>query len=150
MLSLEDERQISAVLIRYATGIDRKDWALFESCFTEDCRTEYSGAPAWTSARELTKVMEDAHVKFRHTLHRMSNIVIDGEGDRAQTRVYVDALLVPSDRDVPVTSARGYYEDEFVRTATGWRIAVRRFTFVDRFLRDTPPLELGEDDWFED
>ncbi len=35
-VSIEDERSIIAVLLRYATGIDTRDWNLFRTCFSED------------------------------------------------------------------------------------------------------------------
>ena len=41
-LSAQDERSINALLIAYATAIDTRDWALFRSCFTADCKADYS------------------------------------------------------------------------------------------------------------
>jgi 3-phenylpropionate/cinnamic acid dioxygenase small subunit len=32
----DDRQQISDLLVRYATGIDRRDWPLFRTVFTED------------------------------------------------------------------------------------------------------------------
>jgi 3-phenylpropionate/cinnamic acid dioxygenase small subunit len=40
MLAPADEREITALLTRYATGIDTRDWPLFEACFAEDARTK--------------------------------------------------------------------------------------------------------------
>jgi len=34
---------VADVLVRYATGIDQRDWALFRTCFTEDCEADYGG-----------------------------------------------------------------------------------------------------------
>ena len=42
---------VAEVLIRYGTGIDRRDWTLFRSCFAEDCDADgiyeffFCGAP---------------------------------------------------------------------------------------------------------
>jgi hypothetical protein len=41
------KQDIAEVLIRYATGIDRRDWDLFRSCFAADCVAEYEGIGTW-------------------------------------------------------------------------------------------------------
>ena len=37
----EVRADVADVLVRYATGIDRRDWELFRTCFTEDCDADY-------------------------------------------------------------------------------------------------------------
>lgn len=44
---MSDIEQITAVLVRYATGIDSRDWNLFRTCFTEDCRLDYGPLGSW-------------------------------------------------------------------------------------------------------
>ena len=39
-----DKVQIAEVLIRYATGIDSKDWPLFRSCWTDEVDMDYGEA----------------------------------------------------------------------------------------------------------
>lgn len=34
----DDWHEISQVLLRFTTGIDRRDWALFRTAFTDDCQ----------------------------------------------------------------------------------------------------------------
>ncbi len=41
---------IADVLVRYATGIDRRDWTLFRSCFTDDCVADYGDIGVWHGA----------------------------------------------------------------------------------------------------
>jgi len=36
-----DHELITDVLVRYATGIDTKDWTLFRTCFTNDVSADY-------------------------------------------------------------------------------------------------------------
>ena len=58
----------------------------------------------------------------------MTNQVIAVDGDTATARTYVDALILgPEGSGV---NAVGYYDDEAVRTADGWRIASGTFTSV--------------------
>ena len=41
MTQREDRQDIADVLLRYATGIDRRNWPLFRTAFTEDCELDY-------------------------------------------------------------------------------------------------------------
>jgi SnoaL-like protein len=130
MPAATDEQQIIALLTRYATGIDRRDWALFESCFTEDARTEYGTFGQWSSAAQITAFMRETHAGMAHTLHRLSNFVISAQGNSAVARTYVDALLMPGGAAGDVHRGVGFYDDELVKTEQGWRIKFRRFTAV--------------------
>jgi SnoaL-like domain len=130
MLTLRDEQEIIALLIRYATGIDRRDWPLFQSCFTQDARTDYGTFGQWASAAQITAFMEQAHAAVGHTLHRLSNFAIAAQGEGAVARSYVDALLMPGPAGGDVRRGIGYYDDELVKTTQGWRIETRRFTAV--------------------
>jgi hypothetical protein len=130
MISPADERAIIAVLIRYATGIDTRDWPLFRTCFTDDCEAIYGSFGHWTSGDEITNVMEDMHRALGLTLHRMTNFVITGNAQSATARSYVDAQLMPADPDGDVHRGIGYYDDQFIKTGGEWRIAKRHFVAV--------------------
>jgi 3-phenylpropionate/cinnamic acid dioxygenase small subunit len=127
------KQEIAEVLVRYATGIDRRDWDLFRSCFASDCLAEYEGIGTWESADAITDFMVTAHAGMGHTMHRISNIAIDvhddGDGDRAVARCYVDGMLMAADGDSGFNPV-GFYDDELARTPDGWRIAHRIFTMV--------------------
>ena len=122
-------QDIAEVLVRYASGIDRRDWDLFKTCFTSDCDVEYEGAGAWTRVEAITQFMIDAHDGMGHTLHRISNIAVSVDGDAAQARSYVDAVLMAPDGRSGINSL-GWYDDDLVRTTDGWRIRRRRYTMV--------------------
>jgi 3-phenylpropionate/cinnamic acid dioxygenase small subunit len=126
----EDERAIVALLIRYATGIDRRDWPLFRSCFAEDFVGDYPGYGLWLGPDAITGFMEDAHEPLGATLHRMTNFAIMGEGDGATATSYVDVLLMPATDDGTPYRGAGYYDDELVRTGGAWKIVHRRYTQV--------------------
>jgi len=128
-------QDVADVLVRYATGIDGRDWDLFRSCFTEDCAADYGDIGAWHGADEITAWMREVHEACGPTLHRITNIVVtatDGDGgggDRVTARSYVDGLVMFPDGQAG-TRADGYYDDELVATGEGWKIARRRFTAV--------------------
>lgn len=133
-LSVHDERAISAVLVAYATGIDRRDWQLFQSCFTADCQTDYGQFGRWQGAHAITAFMKQAHSALGATLHRITNIEIrslgSSQGGTVSVRSYVDALLMPPIAGGPVNRGVGWYEDQMVRTGSGWQIARRQFNAI--------------------
>ena len=123
-------QDVAEVLVRYATGIDRRDWALFRTCFTEDCDADYGDIGHWHGVDEITDWMARTHEPCGYTLHRLTNVAVDAGGDdRVHARSYVDALILGSDNRSGVRAA-GFYDDELVRTGGEWRIARRRFTSV--------------------
>ncbi len=132
-LSSDDRQDIADVLVRYATGIDRRDWALLRSCFTEDCDADYGVIGAWDSADAITTWMRETHEPCGHTMHRITNVVVapasDGDAEHATARAYVEAVILDGENRF-ATRASGYYDDELVRTADSWKIARRRFTTV--------------------
>ncbi|MCK0176023.1 nuclear transport factor 2 family protein [Mycolicibacterium sp. F2034L] len=129
MTDREDRQDITDVLLRYATGIDRRDWALFRTVFTEDCVMEYGEIGTWNGVDAVAEFMEQSHGMAGHTLHRLSNVTITVTGDSATARTYVDALILAPDNTSGV-NAVGFYDDDLVRTDAGWRVRHRRFTAV--------------------
>ena len=81
MTEREDRQDISDVLVRYATGIDRRDWPLFRTMFTDDCELDYGEIGAWKGADAVTEFMQQAHALAGHTMHRLTNQVITVDGD---------------------------------------------------------------------
>jgi 3-phenylpropionate/cinnamic acid dioxygenase small subunit len=129
MTERDDRQDISDLLVRYATGIDRRDWPLFRTVFTDDCELDYGEIGAWNGVDAVTEFMQQAHALAGHTLHRLTNQAITVDGDRAAARTYVDALIMMGDNQSGVNGI-GFYDDEIVRAPDGWRIARRRFTVV--------------------
>lgn len=127
-----DKEQIAEVLIRYATGIDSKDWPSLRSCWTDEIDVDYGDLGHFATAEALTDLMRQIHNGMGPTYHRMTNLVINVDGDRATARSYVHALLmaIPDD-SASWVEALGHYDDELVRTPDGWRIA-RRTTHIAR------------------
>jgi 3-phenylpropionate/cinnamic acid dioxygenase small subunit len=125
----EVRQDIADLLVRYATGIDRRDWDLFRTCFTDDCEADYGDIGVWHGVEEITGWMAQVHDACGHTLHRITNIAVTPGADGATARSYVDALVLGPDNQAGVR-AMGWYEDELTNTDDGWKIARRRFTLV--------------------
>jgi 3-phenylpropionate/cinnamic acid dioxygenase small subunit len=130
-LTLDTQTRLHVVetLVRYATGIDRRDWSAFRSCFTDDCDVDYGDIGAWHNADDITAYMVEVHAPCGHTMHRVTNHALTPAENGVAARSYVDAIIMGGDNRSGVR-AIGYYDDELVATDDGWKIARRRFTLV--------------------
>jgi hypothetical protein len=126
---LEDRAQISEQVIKYAIGVDRRDWQMFADCFTDPVYTDYSagGAEAGTFPRDevvagIAKVLDE----FEVTQHISPNHVIEfdeSDPDRAVCHSYMYAQHVLEGAEGgDYYLLRGSYTNRMARTAEGWRI----------------------------
>jgi 3-phenylpropionate/cinnamic acid dioxygenase small subunit len=129
VLDVTGRLDIADVLVRYATGIDRRDWELFRTCFTVDCVADYGDIGLWHGVDEITDFMVQAHQDAGHTLHRITNPAVVPDGDGATARCYVDAIVMGADNLAGVRAV-GFYDDALMQTGHGWQIRHRRFTPV--------------------
>jgi len=123
-----DRADITEVLIRYATGIDTRDWELFRSIWADDLDAEYGrGIGRFRGPAEITEFMMGSHARMGRTWHRLSNFVIHVDGDTATSRTYVHAVLNVDGEDPDAwMDVIGHYDDTLVRTSEGWKIRQRR------------------------
>jgi len=122
-------QDVAEVVVRYATGIDRRDWELFRSCFADDCKADYGEIGSWPDADAMTEWMRQAHTRCGQTLHRVTNQDVALSGNGATARCYLDALVMTAD-NLTIIQTVGFCDDELVYTAEGWKIARRQYTRV--------------------
>jgi len=124
---LLDRAAISDVFHNYAAGVDRRDWDLFRSCFTDDVSADFTsllpgdvchGADKWVAAAARLIGSLDG------TQHIITNHVHLIDGDTAKSRSYLQAQHVKNDENgVPQHYLLGgYYSYDMVRTPQGWKI----------------------------
>jgi hypothetical protein len=130
MLSPADEAEIVAVILRYATAVDTRDWALLRSCFTDDFIGEFGPAGTWNGPDEAVAYMVAGSKSGGPSLHRMTNIVVQDAHASATARSYVDAIVMPPGQGGQGFHSIAYFDDTLVKTADGWRIKLRRMTRV--------------------
>ncbi len=144
---LADRAEIHDVIVRYGWAIDTKDWALLDTCFTADAHVDYSSNPGGKAGayREVRRWLEKVISAFPVTQHLMANIDVTLDGDRATARTMVTNPQGAATRDGPLHFffVGGRYDDEFVRTSDGWRIATRVETTL-WFQGSLPPELLVE------
>ncbi|MFN8028048.1 MAG: nuclear transport factor 2 family protein [Acidimicrobiia bacterium] len=134
--SWHDVLAIRAVLDRYASGIDRRDWDLFASCFTEDVVADYGRNGRYDNRNSFVLAFDEMHrPPVGRTLHRITNHDITVTGDTAHAVSYFDAMLEAEHKGFQFLHAIGTYTDELRRGDDGWRIS-RRVTETVMFRRE--------------
>jgi hypothetical protein len=78
---------------------------------------------------------------FRVTQHNMSNPMIELDGERARSRTYGHLIHFQEKKTGGFTPMRHHtiYHDEWVKQASGWRIATRRLAHLHIDGVITPP-----------
>jgi len=73
---LLDRAEISDVQLRYATGLDSRDWPLFRSCFTDqiepDFTSVFGGEPRKVSADRWTEAARRSLSGLKATQHMIT------------------------------------------------------------------------------
>jgi 3-phenylpropionate/cinnamic acid dioxygenase small subunit len=131
--TLIDRASISDVQLRYATGLDTRDWPLFRSCFTDEVETDFTsvfgGTPRKVAADRWVEVARRSVSGLAATQHMITNHVITIDGDNALCVAYVQARhYLPNDNGDSMQSMFGYYTNNFVRTPNGWKIRTCKLT----------------------
>ena len=131
--TLLDRQAISDVVIRYATGIDMRDWEAYRSCFTDQLEVDFTsfsgGEPRTLTGDEWVAGVRAGLSGFAATQHISTNHVITLDGDEATCVSYMQAQhYLPNEKGDNALTLGGYYTNTLVRTGDGWRIRRCRLT----------------------
>jgi 3-phenylpropionate/cinnamic acid dioxygenase small subunit len=133
---LLDRAEISDVQLRYATGLDMRDWKLFRSCFADEIEVDFSsvfggGGPRKVTGDRWAEAARRTVGGLQATQHMITNHVITVEGDAALCVAYVQAQhYLPNDKGDSTQTMGGYYTNHFIRTAHGWKIKSCKLTLT--------------------
>ena len=128
--SAEDEREIVALVNRYAFALDSADWALLRTCWADEIDADYRTGTTWTDADAFNEYMERYHTGLI-TMHMNGNHVFDDVGPgKAKGRTYYKAVLLRGDRS-RLLRADGWYDDEFGKVNDQWKITRRYVRIID-------------------
>lgn len=161
------QADIREVILRYARGIDRCDWALVDSCFHKDAIDDHGGYSG--SAAGFIERMRDRHGAggIDMSMHFIGNISVRVDGERAAAESYCVAYQRARDAGLLVAifgdtfrdslgestgesdwrlSLWCRYLDEFryVADEGGWKIA-RRLVVYDDVKCEQSSVRLPED-----
>ena len=93
-MSLADKQEITEVLYRYARAVDRKDFDSVALCYFDDAIDNHGGYIGTVDG--LIEDMKLRHKTIDSSIHCISNILIDVNGDVAQCESY--CLCFPAAR----------------------------------------------------
>ena len=132
---LIDRAEISDVQLRYATGLDFRDWTTFRSCFADEIEVDFTslfgGTPRTVSADRWTESARKTVSGLQATQHMITNHVITVDGDRALCVAYVQAQhYLPNDKGDSTQTMGGFYTNHFIRTPAGWKIRACKLTLT--------------------
>jgi ketosteroid isomerase-like protein len=119
-----DVEKIQRLKYAYCRLLDTKDFAGLCALMTDDVTVTYGGGAITLTGRQaveeyLSKAMGSPAML---TSHLVSHPEIDVDGDTATGRwALVDTVIV-EDANIVIRGA-SLYEDRYVRTPEGWRIA---------------------------
>jgi hypothetical protein len=121
-------RAVCDLSLRYATGVDTRDWSLYRSCFTDLLRIDFSSftnRPAPTepiTADDWVGMVRSTISGFETTQHLIANHAITFDGpDAGHYTAYLQAQhWMANDRWYLIG---GWYENEVRRVDGEWRIA---------------------------
>ena len=118
--ALSDRAEITDLICRYATAVDRRDWNLYRCVFTPDARIDYTSAGGIAgSLDEVCRWLDETLTVFKATQHLVANFDISVSGDEATaTAMFLNPMQIAGH---PVWSTGGWYHHRLVRTARGWR-----------------------------
>ncbi|MBA3653467.1 MAG: nuclear transport factor 2 family protein [Actinobacteria bacterium] len=142
---------IKRVKYKYVRCLDQKLWDEIAECFTADAVASYSGGKYSYDGREaivgfLVRSMGDETFLSSHRVHH-PEVDLTGPGTAEATWALEDTVLVGA-FGVMVRGA-AFYEDEYVKTADGWRISRTGYkrTFEEIEPLDRPGRKLTASWW---
>ena len=87
-----DRIALQDVMLKYAKGVDERDFDLYRSCFADDVQVTGFGSETYKSAEEWLIFVKDALEQYGPTQHMLGPQLATVEGDRAQCRTDVQAF----------------------------------------------------------
>lgn len=128
----DDYCEIEAVLNRYATSLDTKQYAGLKDVFITDVLVNY--IEMGVECRGVDSVIDlvsGVLDRCGNTQHLLGNFRIDVQGDRATASCYLQAIHVGlGDYSDRLLTVWGEYRDELLRTGDGWRISYRELAVI--------------------
>ncbi len=128
---LIDRARISDTLLNYATGVDRRDWALYRSIFADEVEFDFetwSGEPPkMIRADDWVGSVRETLAPFDATSHTITNHVIVLDGDVATVTGHMVAMHY---FEGETQELGGFYTDRMARYGDSWKIVACRLAIT--------------------
>ncbi len=133
-----DDVALRALIANYADIVNRRTWAEFDDLFVSDATIalDLRDRPqlSFTGPGEIGAFIGAALEQYPFfefvALNVRTMLRVGGDVDRAHLRTYMCELR-QDDAGSP-SRAFGLYQDDVVRSGTGWRFAARRYQSIGR------------------
>ena len=120
-MTYDDIAQIKQLKYRYLRTLDLKQWDEFAECLLPEVTGDYAGL-VFEDRDALVGYMRENLGEGLISMHHAHHPEIDVDGDSAAGRWYLEDKVIVPDLDFVLEGA-AFYEDRYVRTPEGWRIA---------------------------
>jgi len=139
-----DELAIQHTISRYSEAASRADWDGVMSTFTADATWEIpSFGAVYRDHALIRQAMSGFVEQMAYFVQVNAPASITVAGDRATARSMIRECGKFADRDEAL-EILGYYDDELVRTAQGWRFQRRVFHALGQHRFDLLRVEKSE------
>jgi hypothetical protein len=127
-LTTDDQVAIQGLAARYNHAIDSGDGDGFLATFVE--AGVLDAGPGLCI--EGHAALKDFAVNFAGSAHAprhiATNLVIDGDGDHATLKAYIQMYMMSGDPAQQVIAAAGKYDDTLIKESGTWKFLRRNFT----------------------
>ncbi|WP_310961579.1 nuclear transport factor 2 family protein [Nocardioides terrisoli] len=138
-----DHDEITRLKYRYFRMLDLKRWEEFAGCFVPEATGDYAGL-VFDDRDSLVAFMAENMGPQMISMHHAHHPEIAVDGDTATGIWYLeDKVIIPELKFVLEGAA--FYDDRYVRTPEGWRIAhtgYRRTYEASWSTEDVPSLKI--------
>ena len=131
--NVADRIALQDVMLKYAAGVDERDFDLYASCFLENVEVVDFGEAPINGRDEWVEYVKGALDNYGPTQHMLGPQLATIDGDSAHCRTDVQALHYLKQPEGEILTLWATYETDMVRTDEGWKISKHRL--VSRGIR---------------
>lgn len=136
--ALEDIEAIRQLKARYLFCCDRKDATGMRACFMDGkVEIDYGVVGQFDNADALVKIFVEVGCHdYMVEMHHGVNPQIERISEKLARGTWGLHYFLINTRDRTMTQLAGYYEDEYARAASGWKISKTKFVATSTFVID--------------
>ena len=124
--NVSDRIALQDVMLKYAAGVDERDFDLYASCFIENVEVLDFGEAPINGRDEWVKYVKNALDNYGPTQHMLGPQLATINGDNAHCRTDVQALHYLKQPEGEILTLWATYETDMIRTDEGWKISKHR------------------------
>lgn len=124
--NVSDRIALQDVMLRYAAGVDERDFDLYASVFADDVEVVDFGPKPFHGRDAWVDYVKTALEQYGPTQHMLGPQLATIDGDTARCRTDVQALHCLKEPEGSIFTLWATYETEMRRTPDGWKIQHHR------------------------